>query len=127
MVEESRSEQGRRRPAQGDGRADARKAAVTGCRIARSHRVGEEAGSRAGVGVEAREDRRWRRATQTDLRSENQKVNADQDDRRERKPRSSDREKDSLGQPINWTGGRTLGTGGAAPGDRKSTRLNSSH
>ena len=33
------------------------------------------------------------------------------------KPGSKDRKKDSLGQPVDTTGGRTLGTGGAAPGD----------
>ena len=45
------------------------------------------------------------------------KENANQEDRRKReKPKSIDQEKDSLGQPINMTGGRTLGTGCAAPG-----------
>src|SRR3954469_1883442 len=42
---------------------------------------------------------------------------------KERKPGLKDREKDSLGQPANTAGGRTLGTGGAAPGGSHGGRL----
>jgi hypothetical protein len=58
--------------------------------------------------------RRW--ATQTELRSENRKRRRSRRPAEERKPGSRDREKDSLGQPIHGISGRTLGTGGAAPG-----------
>ena len=64
--------------------------------------------------------RRWW-VTQTDLRSENQKRRRSRRCRsrrpaEERKTQSRDREKDSLGQPVHGNGGRTLATGGAAPG-----------
>ena len=36
-------------------------------------------------------------------------------EKKKKKSGSKDREKDSLGQPVDTTGGRTLGTGGAAP------------
>ena len=104
-VEDSDLKQGRQRPAL------ATVGLTRGSRL-----VGEEAGSRAGVEVEAQwiDDGDGRRKPILDRKT---KKYTDQDDRRKReKPGSRDREKDSLGQPVHRTGGRTLGTGGAAPG-----------
>jgi hypothetical protein len=69
----------------------------------------------APVGVEAREngDDGGRRKSILDRKT---KKDADQDDRRKRENPDQVIGKKTLGQPIHGIGGRTLGTGGAAPG-----------
>ena len=116
----SRSKQGgdgRRRATGGPTRG--RRLARTGRLSARGRQVGGEAGwSRRGRSRGARGSTAAAGdANRSRLDRKTKKKNADQNDRREsEKSGARAREKDSLWQPVNTTGGRTLGTGGAAPG-----------
>ena len=84
----------------------------------RSRLVGEEAGSRAGDGVEARENDGGggQRKPILDRKTKKEERRSKATGAREKTPIKGSGEK-TLGQPIHRTGGRTLGTGGAAPAE----------